>query len=237
MDVTRLISDFERQIDLYTMESQQRSEKKEETEARLSELEHLKEEAQAALDKVNQGQVELNAELDSLAQELIAIQKELEQFSDDPDTLIERLREDYVGLMQEEAKVSNNLTQVTHDMDSQTQALEAQAEEFKQAQADLLSAQEVASETQKAYQAAQASLQNLLTIYKEKAQAYQTLDKDYQEAQKQMFDLMDHLKSKDARRQSLESIQKIILTSMQGLRLSFKTPNPFKELLVQLVNT
>lgn len=139
--------------------------------------------------------------------------------------------------MQEEAKVSNNLTQVTHDMDSQTQALEAQAEEFKQAQADLLSAQEVASETQKAYQAAQASLQNLLTIYKEKAQAYQTLDKDYQEAQKQMFDLMDHLKSKDARRQSLESIQKIILTSMQGLRLSFKTPNPFKGLLALSVNT
>ena len=128
------------------------SEKKEETEARLSELEHLKEEAQTALNKVNQGQVELNAELDSLAQELIAIQKELEQFSDDPDTLIERLREDYVGLMQEEAKVSNSLTQVTHDMDSQTQALEAQAEEYKQAQADLLSAQEVASETQKAYQ-------------------------------------------------------------------------------------
>ena len=208
VDVTRLISDFERQIDLYTMESQQRSEKKEETEARLSELEHLKEEAQTALDKVNQGQVELNSELDSLAQELIAIQKELEQFSDDPDTLIERLREDYVGLMQEEAKVSNSLTQVTHDMDSQTQALEAQAEEFKQAQADLLSAQEVASETQKAYQAAKESLQSLLASYKEKAQAYQALDKDYQEAQKQMFDLMDHLKSKDARRQSLESIQK-----------------------------
>ena len=108
----------------------------EETEARLSELEHLKEEAQAALDKVNQGQVELNAELNTIAQELTAIQKDLEQFSDDPDTLIERLREDYVGLMQEEAKVSNSLTQVTHDMDSQTQALEAQAEEYKQAQAE-----------------------------------------------------------------------------------------------------
>ena len=75
VDVTRLISDFERQIDLYTMESQQRSEKKEETEARLSELEHLKAEAQRSTDKVNQGQVELNAELDSLAKELIAIQK------------------------------------------------------------------------------------------------------------------------------------------------------------------
>ena len=143
-----------------------------------------------------------------MPKELIAIQKELEQFSDDPDTLIERLREDYVGLMQEEAKVSNSLTQVTHDMDSQTQALEAQAEEYKQAQADLLSAQEIASETQKAYQAAQESLQSLLANYKEKAQAYQAIDKDYQEAQKQMFDLMDHLKSKDARRQSLESIQK-----------------------------
>ena len=53
VDVTRLISDFERQIDLYTMESQQRSEKKEETEARLSELEHLKAEASASQDKDN----------------------------------------------------------------------------------------------------------------------------------------------------------------------------------------
>ena len=141
----------------------------------------MKAEAQAALDKINQSQVELNAELDSLAQELIAIQKELEQFSDDPDTLIERLREDYVGLMQEEAKVSNSLTQVTHDMDSQTQALEAQAEEYKQAQADLLSAQEVASETQKLITA--KIFKASLASYKEKAQAYQTLDKDYQEAQ------------------------------------------------------
>ncbi|MCE2073681.1 chromosome segregation protein SMC [Streptococcus thermophilus] len=208
VDVTRLISDFERQIDLYTMESQQRSERKEETAARLSELESFKAEAQASLDKVNQRQVKLNAELNTIAQELTAIQKDLEQFSDDPDTLIEHLREDYVSLMQEEAKVSNSLTQVTHDMESQIQALEAQAEEYKQAQADLLSAQEVASEAQKAYQAAQASLQNLLDSYKEKDQSYQVIDKDYQEAQTKMFDLMDHLKSKEARRQSLESIQK-----------------------------
>ena len=208
VDVTRLISDFEHQIDLYTMESQQRSERKEETAARLSELESLKAEAQASLDKVNQRQVKLNAELNTIAQELTAIQKDLEQFSDDPDTLIEHLREDYVSLMQEEAKVSNSLTQVTHDMESQIQALEAQAEEYKQAQAYLLSAQEVASEAQKAYQAAQASLQNLLDSYKEKDQSYQVIDKDYQEAQTKMFDLMDHLKSKEARRQSLESIQK-----------------------------
>ena len=208
VDVTRLISDFERQIDLYTMESQQRSERKEETAARLSELESLKAEAQASLDKVNQRQVKLNAELNTIAQELTAIQKDLEQFSDNPDTLIEHLREDYVSLMQEEAKVSNSLTQVTHDMESQIQALEAQAEEYKQAQAYLLSAQEVASEAQKAYQAAQASLQNLLDSYKEKDQSYQVIDKDYQEAQTKMFDLMDHLKSKEARRQSLESIQK-----------------------------
>lgn len=208
VDVTRLISDFERQIDLYTMESQQRSEKKEETEARLSELESLKEEAETSLDSVNKRQIELTRELGTIAQDLTTIQTELEQFSEDPDTLIERLREDYVSLMQEEAKVSNSLTQVNHDMDSQSQALEAQAEEYKQAQADLLSAQEVASEAQKAYQAAQASLQGLLATYKEKAQSYQAIDKDYQEAQKKMFDLMDYLKSKDARRQSLESIQK-----------------------------
>lgn len=101
----------------------------------------------------------------------------------------------------------------------------------------MLSAQEVASEAQKAYQAAQASLQNLLDSYKEKDQSYQVIDKDYQEAQTKMFDLMDHLKSKEARRQSLESIQKIIVISMQGLSPFFKMPNPFRELLALLVNT
>ena len=59
------------------MESQQRSERKEETAARLSELESLKAEAQASLDKVNQRQVKLNAELNTIAQELTAIQKDL----------------------------------------------------------------------------------------------------------------------------------------------------------------
>ncbi len=45
----------------------------------------------------------MNAELIALP-ELIAIQKELEQFSDAFQISIERLPEDYVGLMQEEAK-------------------------------------------------------------------------------------------------------------------------------------
>ena len=52
-----------------------------------------------------------------------------------------------------------------------------------------------------------------------------------------MFDLMDHLKSKDARRQSLESIQKNHSNFYAGVKAVLQTPNPFKELLVQLVNT
>ncbi|MCS5143813.1 hypothetical protein FQV31_26815, partial [Klebsiella pneumoniae subsp. pneumoniae] len=59
-----------------------------------------------------------------------------------------------------------------------------------------------------AYQGDQASLQNLLNSYKEKDNAYQVIEKNYQKAQTKMFDLMDQLKSKDARRQSIESNQK-----------------------------
>ena len=60
---------------------------------------------------------------------------------------------DYVGLMQErKPKVSNSLTQVTHDMDSQTQALEAQAEEFKTSSSRFALRSGVASRSPKAYQ-------------------------------------------------------------------------------------
>ena len=208
LDVTRLISDFQRQIDLYTMESQQRSTKREEVQERLEELETLKAQAQAQATEVQERQKASQEELDALGHDLQAVQKELAQLTEDPDLLIERLREDYVSLMQEEAQLSNKLTQVEHDMESQAQAQEAQAEDYKQAQTDLLQAQEVAGDMSKAYESAQDNLAELLANYKAKVQAYQALDRTYQEAQNTMFDVMDQLKSKEARRQSLEAIQK-----------------------------
>lgn len=208
LDVTRIISDFQRQIDLYTMESQQRSQKKEETQERLQELEAEKASTQEAASTVEGEAKSLQDQLADLGRELAEVQETLSQFSEDPDVLIERLREDYVGLMQEEAQLSNNLTQFQHDLESQAQAQEAQAEDYKQAQSELLIAQEEASDLKKAYTSAKASLEALLASYKEKARTLQDSEQDYQKAQAKMFDVMDQLKGKDARRQSLEAIQK-----------------------------
>ena len=125
-------------------------------------------------------------ELETIAQRSDYYSNGVRAFSNDPDTLIERLREDYVSLMQEEAKSFNSLTQVSHDMDSQSQALEAQAEEYKQSQADLLSAQEVASLAQKLIKQLKQVFKGLLATYKGKRlQSYQAIDKDYQRGPKE----------------------------------------------------
>ena len=45
------------------------------------------------------------------------LQAELDRFSTDPDQVIEKLREEFVSLMQEEADLSNKLTMTQADID------------------------------------------------------------------------------------------------------------------------
>ena len=47
------------------------------------------------------------------------LQAELDRFSTDPDQVIEKLREEFVSLMQEEADLSNKLTMTQADIDNQ----------------------------------------------------------------------------------------------------------------------
>ena len=65
------------------------------------------------------------------------LQAELDRFSTDPDQVIEKLREEFVSLMQEEADLSNKLTMTQADIDNQKQLSESKSEELAQTQANL----------------------------------------------------------------------------------------------------
>lgn len=52
----------------------------------------------------------LDQQLEDVADHLVSLTQELDRFSSDPDQLIEQLREEFVGLMQQEAELSNQLT-------------------------------------------------------------------------------------------------------------------------------
>lgn len=208
MDLTRFRADLERQIDLLALESSQKEEKKADASERLSQM-------KSDLDKLQSSKVEKEGLLTQLAKDLEdsqsaiqSLEEQLEKFSTNPDQIIENLREDFVTLMQEEAEISNSLTAIQAEIDSRTQTLETKSAELAQL---LTEKTELESDvvTKKAqHDEAIAQVQELLGNYQISAQELERLQRDYQTKQAEMFELLDRVKDKEARQNSLLAIQK-----------------------------
>ena len=110
LELTRLISDLERQIDLSKLESSQAASSRKENEARLATLVEKLEQTEQDCKAKTENLALIAEKLDKNQQEMAELEKEIADFSEDPDQLIEHLRDQYVKLMKEEADLSNDLT-------------------------------------------------------------------------------------------------------------------------------
>lgn len=127
--------------------------------------------------------------------------QELERFSSDPDQLIESLREDFVALMQEEARLSNRLTVLHSDMEkaSQTKELQAQEERDLKEKLDRLSTE--FDDIKADYQEKQETVAQLLTDYQTLASSIKVQEQTYQQEQSRLFDILDQKKQKKPAKQ------------------------------------
>ena len=208
MDLTALISDLERKLALSKLETEQVALNQQEAQARLSSLDEKrnaliqeKEEKEA-----NLSQLEANLALNT--KELNRLEAELEAFSDDPDQMIEQLRERFVAFLQEEADVSNQLTRIENDLENSRQQTQKQEEQLESLKEQLASAKSKASEQEADLKSAKEKVQTLLADYQTHAKQEEEQKKAYQSQQNQLFDRLDSLKNKQAKAQSLENILK-----------------------------
>lgn len=206
MDLTNLISDLERKLALSKLESEQVSLNQQEAQARLTALEDKrktlsteKAEKEANLAQLEESLAENNKELNRLEAELLA-------FSDDPDQMIELLRERFVALLQEEADVSNQLTRIENELENSRQLSQKQADQLEKLKEQLATAKEKASQQQAELESAKEQVQKLLADYQASAKEQEEKKVSYQAQQGQLFDRLDSLKNKQARAQSLENI-------------------------------
>ncbi|VUX03210.1 Chromosome partition protein Smc [Streptococcus pasteurianus] len=151
---------------------------------------------------------QLDAKLAQTTADIQALQAELDRFSTDPDQVIEKLREETVGLMQKEADLSNKLTATIADIDNQKQLLESKSEELAQTQETLAEVKLTAKEALENFEVAREKVKVLLEAYQALHVQIVQAEKDYQLEQTKMFDKLDVIKSKEARKASLESILK-----------------------------
>ncbi|MGX7073686.1 chromosome segregation protein SMC [Falseniella ignava] len=206
MDLTSLISDLERKLALSKLESEQVALNRQEAQARLASLEDKREalskekaEKEATLAQLEENLAENNKELNRLEAELLA-------FSDDPDQMIELLREHFVALLQEEADVSNQLTRIENELENSRQLSQKQEDQLKKLKEQLATAKEKANQQKAELEAAKEQVQQLLADYQASAKEQEEQKVSYQAQQSQFFDRLDSLKNKQARAQSLENI-------------------------------
>ena len=206
MDLTNLISDLERKLALSKLESEQVALNQQEAQVRLASLEDKrktlskeKAEKEANLAQLEESLTENNKELNRLEAELLA-------FSDDPDQMIELLRERFVALLQEEADVSNQLTRIENELENSRQLSQKQADQLEKLKDQLATAKEKASQQKTELESAKEQVQKLLADYQAGAKEQEEKKVSYQAQQSQLFDRLDSLKNKQARAQSLENI-------------------------------
>ena len=206
MDLTSLISDLERKLALSKLESEQVALNQQEAQARLAALEDKrnslskeKTDKENSLALLEENLVQNNQKLNRLEAELLA-------FSDDPDQMIEILRERFVALLQEEADVSNQLTRIENELENSRQLSQKQADQLEKLKEQLATAKEKASQQRNELETAKEQVQKLLADYQAIAKEQEEQKTSYQAQQSQLFDRLDNLKNKQARAQSLENI-------------------------------
>ena len=206
MDLTSLISDLERKLALSKLESEQVALNQQEAQARLVTLEDKRKVLSKEKAEKEENLAQLEHNLIQNNQKLNRLEAELLAFSDDPDQMIELLRERFVALLQEEADVSNQLTRIENELENSRQLSQKQADQLEKLKEQLATAKEKASQQKDELEAAKEQVQKLLADYQAIAKEQEEQKTSYQAQQSQLFDRLDSLKNKQARAQSLENI-------------------------------
>lgn len=208
MDLTALISDLERKLALSKLETEQVALNQQEAQARLASLDEKRNALIQEKEEKEANLSQLEANLAVNTKELNRLEAELLAFSDDPDQMIEQLRERFVAFLQEEADVSNQLTRIENDLENSRQQTQKQEEQLESLKEQLASAKSKASEQDLALKSAKEKVQTLLADYQTHAKQEEEQKQAYQSQQNQLFDRLDSLKNKQAKAQSLENILK-----------------------------
>lgn len=208
LHLTNVISDLQRKLDRQLLEDSQVQSHRSERKERLNHLLIKEQDLKAQLTHKKELHLQQKKELRSYQTRIFELEKELEQVSENPEQLMEELRDQYLNLVQKEASTSNHMTSLEGKIESQTQQLKAQQSEFVKLKEELEQEQQKEIQTKKERLLLTEKLEELGIAYRQKEEQKSHAEKDYRRQQEAMFDLMDRLKSRKARVESLENILK-----------------------------
>lgn len=208
VSLTTLIADLEKQIQVSQLQQSQSQEKGSDLKTRLANQGVVIEHLEQSVADVKAALAEVVATVQAKSQDICALETDLKQFANSPDQIIEDLREQFVGLMTEEADLSNQLTTLENRLLQEKQLSEQTQEELLDLQNRRQEMTETAKRALEQFEQAKNAVKALLEDYQEQLHQLNVLEQRYQSQQAALFECYDKLKTKTARRHSLEAIQK-----------------------------
>lgn len=221
-DTTKIMSELDKEAALLALESSQTEEKRADA---LKELEVLKEDKNQLDQELTEKQAtieQVEAQLKEVERDIQSLKQKLARFDQNPDQVLEQLRDEFVDLMQTEADQKTLLTQVETDLKSYQETQNTQSAETEKLNSEILSLTQQTQVALKSYQSAKQQVEDLLEDYQNKSQEVLRLEEVYKEKQAQMFHQMDQIKHKEARQESLKQIQKSHSQFYAGVRAVLK---------------
>ena len=207
LQLTTLKSDLEKKVELFDAEKSNAEKSENARAARATQIEAERKTTQDALTATEGHLSALTEDKKRLDAEIAQLTEELAAFSESPETLLERLREDYLQLVSREANLSNNLTRSQAEA-AALQKREAESDNAARETAEKLKlTEEESSAAEEEFATLKAEIAQLLndfaTLNEEDKTAATALDA----AQQLQFSAIDSLKNKKARLNSLIAIR------------------------------
>ncbi|MCS4488344.1 chromosome segregation protein SMC [Streptococcus sciuri] len=208
LNVTQLVADLEHQIEVTKLAVKQSTQKTTQLTEQAKKIEENIEQIESELNDKTATLTRLKEKFEQEKANIARLETDLEQYRHNPDKLIEQLREQFVVLLQKEAELSNQKTALEAQKESQEQQFAFRKEEMQQLAQEISKLKEEETRQQAALESASQSVKDLLEQYQEKVKLFKNVETTYQERQDDFFQQMDKIKSKRAKKASLESIYK-----------------------------
>lgn len=210
-DLTRKIELFDVQKDSSQKSAHERQERLQTLTDKLSESEKMLTEVQNKSEKLLTEKVELEKSLTELSKDLSAL-------SESPETLMERLRDEFVRLVEEEAELSNEIVRNKAEISTLSRQ---QSEQDESARENLTKFEKISTELAQAKEQMsliKAEIAELLADFESKGQAEKAQATQERMAQDEMYDRLQDLNQFKAKLTSLQNIRESHSNLFAGVR-------------------
>ncbi|GFH42029.1 chromosome partition protein Smc [Lactococcus hodotermopsidis] len=218
LTLTTAKSDFQSKIDIYHSQAKMSQKSAAEREERISSLSEKVSEISRDLQQLSEKLSENQTLKATLETEIAALQGKLANFSENPDDVIERLRAEFVDLVNQEAQLSNALTKNTSELENIQLNAASKSDENQVLSEKYMALKIELAETAERAKALKAKLDTLLSQYRTSEADLTALNGKVTQTQEQLFSAMGELNKFKASLTHLENVRANHSNFFQGVK-------------------